>query len=82
MPLMTADAPAGDSTQALATDVDVQTALALTRAVARTLMSLSPQIQQEMQAALHDEIALQQARGGQVPDLVAALLRDHLREAA
>jgi hypothetical protein len=81
MPLTT-ESPTGAAIQAMTTDVDVQTALALTRAVTRTLMALSSEAQQEMASALRDEIALQQAQGGQVPHLVAALLEDHLRDAA
>lgn len=62
----------------VALDVDVQTALALSRATSRAVMAISPKAHRAMMDALGVEAAIQHAQGGPVAELVAALIRGHL----
>jgi hypothetical protein len=66
------------SVPTLALEVDVQTALALSRATTRAVAAISPQAHRAMMDALGIEAAVQQAHGGPVAELVAALLKGHL----
>jgi hypothetical protein len=63
---------------AVALEVDVQTALALSRAATRAVTAISPTAHRAMMDALGVEAAVQQSQGGPVAELVAALIRGHL----
>lgn len=63
---------------AMALEIDVQTALALARATSRAMIAISPKAHRAMMDALGLEAASQEAQGGPVAELVAALLRGHL----
>jgi hypothetical protein len=65
-------------TPSIALEVDVQTALALSRATSRAVTAISPKAHRAMMDALGVEAAVQQAHGGPVAELVAALIRGHL----
>ncbi|MDB5423345.1 MAG: hypothetical protein JWQ29_761, partial [Phenylobacterium sp.] len=67
-----------DATPNIALEVDVQTALALSRATSRAVTAISPKAHRAMMDALGVEAAVQQAHGGPVAELVAALIRGHL----
>jgi hypothetical protein len=67
-----------DAVPAVALEIDVQTALALSRATSRAVTAISPKAHRAMMDALGIEAASQQAQGGPVAELVAALLRGHL----
>lgn len=58
--------------------LDVQTALALSRATTRAVTAISPKAHRAMMDALAIEAAQQQAQGGPVAELVAALIKGHL----
>jgi hypothetical protein len=72
--------PASPPTQAAdaALTLDVQTALALSRATTRAVTAISPKAHRAMMDALAVEAATQQAQGGPVAELVAALIKGHL----
>ncbi|MBS0362589.1 MAG: hypothetical protein JSR98_14530 [Proteobacteria bacterium] len=72
--------PATDPVAAVALEIDVQTALALSRATTRAFATLSPRAHRAMMDALAIEAANQEAVGGPVADLVAQLLKGHLNE--
>ena len=74
--------PAAPDADSIALDVDVQTALALSRANLQALRSLSPYARHAVEDALEVEIALQALRGGVVPRIVLALLQQELSQAA
>ena len=63
---------------AVALEIDVQTALALSRATTRAVTKISPKAHRAMMDALGVEAAMQEAQGGPVSDMVATLLRGHL----
>jgi hypothetical protein len=65
---------------AVALDIDIQTALALSRATTRAFTALSPKAHRAMMDALAIEAANQEATGGPVAELVAILLKGHLNE--
>ncbi len=67
---------------AVALEIDVQTALALARANLQALKALSPYARHAVEDALEAEIALQAMRDGVVPRIVVALLRQELAQAA
>jgi hypothetical protein len=67
-----------DCTPSFALEVDVQTALSLSRATTRAVAEISPKAHRAMMDALGLEAATQQAQGGPVAELVAALIRGHL----
>jgi hypothetical protein len=69
-----------DPVAAVALEIDVQTALALSRATTRAVTAISPKAHRAMMDALGVEAAVQQAQGGPVAELVAALIRGHLDE--
>ena len=69
---------ASDITPSVALEIDVQTALALSRATTRAITEISPAAHRAMMDALGLEAANQQAQGGPVADLVAALIKGHL----
>jgi hypothetical protein len=62
----------------VALEIDVQTALALSRATSRAVTAISPKAHRAMMDALGVEAATQQAQAGPVAELVAALIRGHL----
>ena len=72
--------PAPDLTAvpAVALEIDVQTALALSRATSRAVIAISPKAHRAMMDAIGLEAAAQDVQGGPVAELVAALLRGHL----
>lgn len=70
--------PAYDPVAAVALEIDVQTALALSRATARAFVALSPRAHRAMMDALGMEAANQEAVGGPVAELVAQLIKGHL----
>ena len=72
--------PSTDPVAAVALEIDVQTALALTRATTRAFATLSPKAHRVMMDALAVEAANQQAGGGPVAELGAQLLNGHLNE--
>ena len=76
MPPNTAQSADPISTAAL--EVDVQTALALSRATTRAVSAISPKAHRHMMDALGVEAAIQQTQGGPVAELVAALIKGHL----
>jgi hypothetical protein len=85
MPLSTADQgpqPEAPDADAVALDIDVQTALALSRANLQALKTLSPYARHAVEDALEAEIALQALLDGVVPRIVSALLREELGNAA
>jgi len=61
-----------------ALSLDIQTALALSRATTRAVTAISPKAHRAMMDALAVEAAQQQAQGGPVAELVAALIKGHL----
>jgi len=65
---------ANDAANAAALEIDVATSLALSRATTRALSRLSADAQRAMLAALEREAEVQQAHGGPVGELVAALI--------
>jgi hypothetical protein len=67
-----------DPTPSIALEIDVQTALALSRATTRAVVALSPKAHRAMMDALGVEAAVQQSQGGPVAELVAALIKSHL----
>ena len=67
-----------ESTPSIALDVDVQTALALSRATTRAMIAISPKAHRAMMDALAIEAAVHEAHGGPVAELVAALIKGHL----
>jgi hypothetical protein len=71
-------ARAPEPTPAIALEVDVQTALALSRANSRAIMAISPKAHRAVMDALGIEAATQEAQGGEVGELVAAMVRGHL----
>jgi hypothetical protein len=66
------------SAPSVALDIDIQTALALSRATTRAVMAISPKAHRAMMDELGIEAATQEAHGGPVSELVAALIRGHL----
>jgi hypothetical protein len=76
MPLL--PALASDSAPSMALEIDVQTALALSRATSRAVTAISPKAHRAMMDAIGMEAAVQEAHGGPVGELVAALLKGHL----
>ena len=72
--------PARDSATVptLALEIDVQTALAISRATAQAVIAISPKAHRAMMDALGVEAATQEVQGGPVAELVAALIRGHL----
>ena len=66
------------STPNVALEVDVQTALALSRATTRAVTAISPKAHRAMMDTLGVEAAVQEARGGPDADLVASLIKGHL----
>ena len=71
-------ARASDLTPSVALEIDVQTALALSRATTRAVTAISPLAHRAMMDALGLEAASQQAQGGAVAELVSALIKGHL----
>ena len=69
---------ASDITPNVALEIDVQTALALSRATTRAVTAISPAAHRAMMDALGLEAATQQAQGGPVAELVATLIKGHL----
>jgi hypothetical protein len=69
---------ATDPTPSIALEVDVQTALALSRATSRAVTAISPKAHRAMMDALGIEAATQEAHGGPIAELVSALLKGHL----
>jgi len=59
-------------------EVNVRAALALSRATALAVISLSPKAHRAMMDALGVEAAMQDAQGGLVSEMVATVLRGHL----
>jgi hypothetical protein len=76
--MTTRPAPTVGPAPSIALDVDVQTALALSRATARAVIAISPKAHRAMMDALGVEAAAQQAHGGPVSELVANLIKGHL----
>ena len=72
--------PAAEPLANAALEVDVQTALALSRATTRALCAISPKAHRAMMDALGVEAAIKQAEGGPVGDLVATLIKGHLNQ--
>jgi hypothetical protein len=72
--------PASDpaAVPTVALEIDVQTALALSRATSRAVIAISPKAHRAMMDALGVEAASQELQGGPVAELVAALIRGHL----
>jgi hypothetical protein len=67
-----------ETTPNAALEVDVQTALALSRATTRAVIAISPKAHRAMMDALGVEAAVQDAQGGPVAELVATLIKGHL----
>ncbi|HXA40095.1 MAG TPA: hypothetical protein VNW53_13940 [Phenylobacterium sp.] len=67
-----------EATPNVALEVDVQTALALSRATTRAVIAISPKAHRAMMDALGVEAAVQEAQGGPVAELVATLIKGHL----
>ena len=67
-----------DALPQVALEIDVQTALALSRATSRAVTAISPKAHRAMMDALGVEAATQEAQGGPVAELVAALIKGHL----
>jgi|GEM_PF-2593051 hypothetical protein len=63
---------------AIALEIDVQTALALSRATTRAVTRISPQAHLAIVDELKAEAELHEAQGGPVADMVATLLQGHL----
>jgi len=75
-----APGPADRQIDAYATELDVQTALALARANSRAMRSLSPDSHRQIVAAVSDEIRMQETLDSPTSRLVATLLKGHLAE--
>jgi hypothetical protein len=71
-------ARSAEGAASIALEVDVQTALALSRATTRAVTQISPKAHRAMMDALGLEAATLQAQGGPVAELVAALVKGHL----
>jgi hypothetical protein len=67
-----------ESTPTVALEVDIQTALALSRATTRAVTAISPKAHRAMMDALGVEAAVQEAQGGPVAELVATLIKGYL----
>ena len=65
---------------AIAAEIDIQTSLALGRATTRAVSAISADAKQAMVAALEREALVQAEHGGQVGQLVAALIAGHLQD--
>lgn len=63
---------------AVVLEIDVQTALAMSRATTRAVTAISPKAHRAMMDALGIEAATQEAQGGPMAELVAALIKGHL----
>ena len=74
--------PVGPNAFSIALDVDLQTALSLSRASLQALKALSPYARHAVDDALETEIALQTLRGGVAARIVVALLQQELSQAA
>jgi len=77
---MTSPGRPSDPLAATALELDVQTALALSRATTRAVIAISPKAHRAMMDALGVEAATQLAQGGPVAELVATLIKGHLNE--
>ncbi len=66
----------------IAQEIDVQTALALSRAATQALRAMGPLSRHAIEDAVEAEIALQDLREGVVPSIVTAMLRAEIAEAA
>jgi hypothetical protein len=75
---MASSAP--ESVANIALEIDVQTSLALSRAATRAVCAISSDAQRAMVSALEKEAQMQQAQGGPVGELVAALLAGHAQD--
>lgn len=64
----------------IALEIDVQTSLALSRATTRAVCAISSDAQRAMLSALRKEAQVQQAQGGPVGELVAALINGHAQD--
>jgi len=71
-----------DPVPSIALEVDVQTALALSRATSLAVTRISPKAHRAMMDALGVEAAVHESHGGPVGELVAALLKGHLDQLA
>jgi hypothetical protein len=71
-----------DSVANIALEIDVQTSLALSRATTRAVCAISPDAQRALVNALRKEAQVQQAHGGPVGELVAALINGHVQDLA
>ncbi len=78
MTMQPATARSLEPAPSIALDVDIQTALALARAATRAMIAISPKAHRAMMDALAIEAAAQEAHGGPVAELVAALIKGHL----
>ena len=64
----------------IALEIDVQTSLALSRAASRAVCAISADAKLAMVTALQREAQLQEAQGGPVGELVAALIAGHAQD--
>ncbi len=73
-------AAAPDNPASLALEIDTATSLALSRATSRAVSRLSADAQKAVLRELQKEIEVQQAHGGPVAELVAALINAYADE--
>ena len=66
----------------IALEIDVQTALALARAATRAIKEVSTSARATVKRAVEAEIDLLVLRDGVVPQIVVAMLREEISEAA
>ena len=74
--------PDADTTHAVGVDIDLRTALALSRATTRALLELSPLSHREITAALTHEIELLEAQRDPVSQAAASAVKQYLPFAA
>ena len=63
---------------ALTHEIDIQTALALSRATTRAMCAISPKAHRAMMDSLGIEAEIQQVQGGPLAEIVATLIKGHL----
>lgn len=78
--LLSDPSPGSSSISDLATDIDMQTALALVRANSRALRAISADSHRHILDAISDEIRMQETQQDAVSQVVTSLLKGHLAE--
>lgn len=75
-----ASSPPPSDSGTIAAEIDIQTSLALCRATTRAVCAISDDAKKAMVQALEREAQVQADHGGQVGELVAALITGHAQD--